>query len=251
MSDPTARDDITALIANIRYLEEALGETLEPADAAHVAGIERRWSAAPPDVDAMIERLNEIAASEIITPAGRGAVRDAADLLARMQVAFDRYRIESLTEQLATEARVEALTAERDEATNWSDIVDRHGTDGFDDLAEAWLGLDAIKRVTNAVTSIFSKWANDELMERFRKHQLSMFHMAFVEGCLAGVKAEKSGAEARRTTLETKLLGALRAAKEHLDYCGYGDDWERAARPELEQLIDAAVDAAEKKKVAA
>lgn len=89
----------------------------------------------------------------------------------------------------ALKAKIAQIEEERDEATNWSDIVDRHGTDQFDDLAEAWLALPAIQRVTNAVTSTFAKWANDELMTRFRQHQLSMFHMAYVEGCLAGVKA--------------------------------------------------------------
>ncbi len=76
---------------------------------------------------ALIERLNEIAASEIIMPAGRGAVRDAAALLARMQAKIremdegwnetcedakklrdDAYRERAAKE--AAEARVEALT---------------------------------------------------------------------------------------------------------------------------------------------
>jgi hypothetical protein len=109
-------------------------------------------------------------------------------------------------------AALKAAEAERDEAVNWSNIVDRHGTDQFDDLAEAWLGLEAIKRVTNAVTSVFNKWANDALMERFRKHQLAMFHMAYVEGCLAGVKA----AEAARAEKAEADLTAARAEIERL-----------------------------------
>ena len=89
---------------------------------------------------------------------------------------------------------LDRVIAERDEAINWSELVDRHGTDQFDDLAEAWLQLETIQRVTNAATSTFAKWANDDLMSRFRRQQLSMFHMAFVEGCIAGVKAAESRA---------------------------------------------------------
>lgn len=105
------------------------------------------------------------------------------------------------------------VEAERDESVNWSDIVERHGTDQFDDLAEAWLALPAIKRITAAVTSVFTKWASDELMERFRAHQLSMFHMAYVEGCLTGVKAAEARAPAimeafaERPTGGPELLG--------------------------------------------
>src|SRR5262249_21154797 len=48
------------------------------------------------------------------------------------------------------------------------------------------------------------------------------------------------------TPLERQLLKALKAAKDHLDYCGYGDNWERqcAQAAKLEQTIDAAIEAA-------
>ena len=50
------------------------------------------------------------------------------------------------------------------------------------------------------------------------------------------------------TKLEKELLEALRAASEHLDYCGYGDKWERecAKAAGLEKQINAAIEAAEK-----
>jgi hypothetical protein len=52
---------------------------------------------------------------------------------------------------------------------------------------------------------------------------------------------------AKLTELEQHLLDALQAAKEHLDYCGYGDSWERecAEAQGLEAKIDAAIGAAE------
>lgn len=51
--------------------------------------------------------------------------------------------------------------------------------------------------------------------------------------------------------LEKKLATALKHAKEHLDYCGYGDKWERECAEAmfkgkgLEAHIDAALEAVE------
>jgi hypothetical protein len=52
------------------------------------------------------------------------------------------------------------------------------------------------------------------------------------------------------TPLEKQLLEALAAANDHLDYCGYGDKWERecAVAAKLEEKIAAALLAAEYKK---
>lgn len=49
------------------------------------------------------------------------------------------------------------------------------------------------------------------------------------------------------TPLEKQLLKALKLASEHLDYCGYGDRWERecAQAAKLEEKIAAAIEAAE------
>jgi len=86
------------------------------------------------------------------------------------------------------------MEADRDEAVNWSHIVDRHGTDGFDDLADQWLEQTAIQRLVQAVASVFSKWANEGLMVRFRGQMAMLTHTAFVEGCLVGVRAEMARA---------------------------------------------------------
>lgn len=107
-------------------------------------------------------------------------------------------------------AQVAKLEAELNEAVNWNDIVDRHGCDQFDDIAEKWLALEPVKRVHNAVTSVFSKWANDELMERFKQHMENSLQMAFVEGCLCGVRT----VEAKATTppSATPSAGGVRDA---------------------------------------
>lgn len=46
--------------------------------------------------------------------------------------------------------------------------------------------------------------------------------------------------------LETRLLEALEAARDHLEYCGYGDSWERecAEESKLAEKIAVAISAA-------
>ncbi len=95
--------------------------------------------------------------------------------------------IESIT---ALQAELAEVRSERDEATNWSDIVDRHGCDGFDDLADQWLSLPAIRRIHQAMSSPFAPYANEDIMQRFLTIMSDQLHIAYVEGCLAGVKAE-------------------------------------------------------------
>lgn len=66
---------------------------------------------------------------------------------------------------------------------------------------------------------------------------------------LAGqAKLKKAGAKIgslRKALKQTRE--ALNDAKEHLDYCGWGDTWERECAKEqgLQPKIDAALDAAE------
>lgn len=50
------------------------------------------------------------------------------------------------------------------------------------------------------------------------------------------------------TKLETKLYKALEKASEHLDYCGYGDSWERSCVPKLPKIIESALNTYEKEK---
>jgi len=119
----------------------------------------------------------------------------------------------------AKNAEIERLKQECDEATNWSHVVDRHGVDGFDALAETWLAMEPIARMNNAVTSVFQKWANDELMTRFKAHIVTVMHTSFVEGALVGVRAEmvKSAAAAARTAELQAEVDRLR------DYITYAD----------------------------
>jgi hypothetical protein len=62
----------------------------------------------------------------------------------------------------------------------------------------------------------------------------------------------QSKSEIDNQSLSLIFLHALRAASDHLDYCGYGDSWERECAmnrtngPNLPEVIIAALEAAEK-----
>lgn len=93
-----------------------------------------------------------------------------------------------IAERDALRAGLEEIEAERDEALDWAATVDRHGTDLFDALGDKWLSQTPIVRMFNAVASVFSRWANDDLMDRFKKHMHALVHQAFVEGCIVGCR---------------------------------------------------------------
>ena len=103
-----------------------------------------------------------------------------------------RHAVSVLSHALAASAALAEITKERDEALDWSTTVDSHRLDQFDDLADAWLTLKPIERMYNAVCSVFSEWANDELMVRFKGSLRAITHQAFVEGCIVGTHASQA-----------------------------------------------------------
>lgn len=139
----------------------------------------------------------------------------------------------------AQAAEIERLTQERDEAVNWSEIVDQHGIDGFDDLAEKWLSMDAILRVHNAVASVFSKWADDGMMARFKAHMSNVMHLSFVEGCIVGVRT----AEARAIAAEAKVAEMEKVLEEIRDHAANQDMSHKDFRVTAYHASDAALGA--------
>ena len=94
--------------------------------------------------------------------------------------------LEELQRQLG-EAREEI-----DERDEWTQLVDSTPLDQFDKLGDYWVARHCIVRMTNAIASVFSKWANEDIMSRFREKLQAVIHQAFVEGCIEGVRSERS-----------------------------------------------------------
>lgn len=68
------------------------------------------------------------------------------------------------------------------------------------------------------------------------------------KACLIGtacLQAEETESNARLMAAAPDLLDALEAASAHLDYCGYGDEWERDGSEVLAAQIQAAIAKAE------
>lgn len=122
---------------------------------------------------------------------------------------------------------IEQQAAELEEASAWNEIIDRHGTDQFDDLAEKWLSMVTMQRFFQAHCSTFSKWADDQLLARYRQSMADMIQLAFVEGALAGVRAEI----AQAATDREKLVRAVveRCAEVADGYRTVDGEWDRAA----------------------
>jgi hypothetical protein len=92
----------------------------------------------------------------------------------------------------ALEAKVLALTNEIEEGDEWTQLVDTFPLDHFDCLGEVWISRQPIIRMTNAIASVFVKYANENIMSRFREQLRTMMHQAFVEGCVVGVRHSRA-----------------------------------------------------------
>jgi hypothetical protein len=103
--------------------------------------------------------------------------------------------ITALQSQLA-EARAErdALREEVKERDEWLQIVDTLPLDEFDRLGDYWIQRLAVVQMSQAIGSVFIKFAPEPIMARFRKAMRAIMHQAFVEGCIAGARNERSRA---------------------------------------------------------
>lgn len=188
------------------------------------------------DLKAAAEAAKAATAAYIANPTDRDTGRQWDRACAEFSLACTEDAILALyAERDEARSRVAEAEAERDDAVNWSAIVDRHGLDGFDALADTWLRMEAIQRLNNAVTSVFAKWANNELMGRFKEHITNVMHESFVEGCIVGVRAElveTTKATARAEAAEA-ALSAERAEVERA-VAAERAAWEAELRPLVE-----------------
>jgi len=179
----------------------------EPYDAERLKGLIEAASSAWSDFCTKREAMNSAIPSLDASPAERALYDERYKADHEAEREHFRTALElahssaAIATALAAQAEeIERLRDEVDEAVNWSHIVDLNGTDQFDDLAEAWLRLPAIRRIHQAMASPFAKFASEDIMQRFLQIMRDQLQIAYVEGALAGVKAEV----ARRTALGGK-----------------------------------------------
>lgn len=86
-------------------------------------------------------------------------------------------------------AKLQEEIEERDE---WLQVVDTTPLDEFDRLGEYWTSRFVIVRMSNAIASVFSKFAPEPIMARFRQGMRNIMQQAFVEGAIAGVRNERA-----------------------------------------------------------
>lgn len=106
------------------------------------------------------------------------------------------------------------LLEELDDLSAYRDVVySAAAAQTYDDAAEKWLGIYGVDRMVKAVTSVFSKWANEDLMVRYREKVADIMHQAFVEGAMVGrqaAEAELASERAHRLVAEQNLREAIK-----------------------------------------
>jgi len=95
-------------------------------------------------------------------------------------------------------ARIAELEAELERANNWNEQVTGFGLDRLDELADAWIERTEITRLFSAVSSVFAKWANDDIIDRFKQAQADLAHLSYVEGAISGANIALALQPARR-----------------------------------------------------
>lgn len=65
--------------------------------------------------------------------------------------------------------------------------------DALEAVADQWIASAGIQRMSNAIASVFEKYAPQDVMDRFREKIAALMHLAFVEGAAQGVLQIKPG----------------------------------------------------------
>jgi hypothetical protein len=157
----------------------------------------------PDNIRALLEALDE-------AERGRDEARAEMDAIGR-----HAKRIEN-----AERERDEAI-ADHEREADWNKYVDQMNLDGFDAAADRWLAMPAIQLMHNAAASVFSKWANDELMSRFKEYMTNIMHQSFVEGAIIGARVAMKERDEARSALATARRDALEEAAQLVAKYGY------------------------------
>lgn len=90
-------------------------------------------------------------------------------------------------------AHITRLEGEIEDLSAYRDVINSATScDQYDEAADKWLAMQSIDRMANAICSVFSKWASEEIMVRFREKVAALMHLAFVEGALVGQQSAEA-----------------------------------------------------------
>lgn len=140
-------------------------------------------------------------------------------------------------------AALSVTKADLDAENDWGKYADNIGADLFDKAADRWLEMTGIANMHNAVSSVFSRWADDALMDRFKQHMTNIMHQSFVEGAIVGRRAsgqtdeQAKKAEAERDEARKLARPQLCLACGSLSNTG-GCDCAKMGVPENRQAVD-------------
>jgi|GEM_PF-6605597 len=135
-----------------------------------------------------------------------------------IQAALANQPAQSARSDLADELRAEIveLKEEIEERDEWLQIVDTLPLDEFDRLADYWVQRTVTVRLLNAICSVFTKYAPERIMAGFRKSVTDNMHLSFVEGCVAGSRAERSQQTRQPQQPDDGLVGLSEGQMEKL-----------------------------------
>lgn len=93
-----------------------------------------------------------------------------------------------LGERIAELERQEADREARDEIIS----ALAGGIEAIDGAADKWVSLAEVRRSSQAIASVFAKYASDDIMTRFIERLVAIQHLAFAEGFYAAYEAASS-----------------------------------------------------------
>lgn len=127
-------------------------------------------------------------------------------------------------------ARIRELEETVADHERWEEMVSAVslGLDKIDAIGEQWIAAMGQQQLIQAICSVFTKYSNDDIMQRFREKLVAMLHLAFVEGaCIghAGTKDAHAEAEAELKIAQVRIRELEAALREMLPGKLCGESW--------------------------
>lgn len=98
--------------------------------------------------------------------------------------------------------------------------------DALDAAADQWSESAGVQRMSNAIASVFEKYASQEIMDRFREKIAALMHLSFVEGAGQGVMQVADLATDAPAALATPKPPVDEAMRERIArfFCAFDND---------------------------